>query len=175
MVKHILVAILLLPIAELAVFVLVAALIGALPALALLILTTLAGAVLLRLAGRAGLTRFRVAVADSTRTEAEANRVGFVTVLAGILLVIPGFLTDLVALALLIGPVRRWAGRTALRWLGLSDFVSRNFGVDGRADRSVVDLSPDEWKQVRDREIENRSKRQGSEPPDRREVPPGRR
>lgn len=164
MVKHIALGILLLPIAELATFVLVAALIGVLPALTLLVLTTLAGIVLLRLAGRGGITRFRVAVSGATVTGAEANTVGLTTVLAGILLVIPGFLTDLVALALLIGPLRRWSGRALMRWLGSRKFSPPNFGRKNQTGRSVVDLSPDEWEQVPESKIENRAKDRGFHP-----------
>ena len=62
--------------------------------------------------------------------------------LAGILLFLPGFLTDLVGAVLLIGPVRRWCGR------GLSPMAMR---PAARGDRAVIDLAPDEWQQVPDR------------------------
>jgi UPF0716 protein FxsA len=147
MVKHIIVAILLLPIAEIAVFLLVAALIGFLGAFALMLATTLAGVAVLRRAGRGRIAQFRVAVSDGEVTGVEANTGGFLTVLAGLLLVLPGFLTDLVGAALLIRPLRRWCGRTFKAWVGRRQ----------AAQRGVIDLSPDEWQQVPDREIENRS------------------
>ena len=112
MVKHIIVAILLLPIAEIAVFLLVAALIGFLGAFTLMLATTLAGVVVLRRAGRGRIAQFRVAVSDGEVTGVEANTGGFLTVLAGLLLVLPGFVTDLVGAALLIRPLRQWCGRT---------------------------------------------------------------
>jgi len=71
MVKQILVAILLLPAAEIAAFVLVAALIGVTGALLLMLATTLAGILVLRQAGRGGIARFRVAVADAQITATE--------------------------------------------------------------------------------------------------------
>jgi UPF0716 protein FxsA len=79
----------------------------------------------------------------------EANSVGVVTVLAGLLLILPGFLTDLVGIGLLIGPVRRWCGRVFRTWIGRK----------GRGERSVVDLAPGEWKQVQERELPDHSKK----------------
>ena len=152
MVKRVIIAILLLPAAEIAAFVLVATLIGVTGALLLMLTTTLAGILVLRQAGRGRIARFRVAVSQAEMTGFEANRVGVLTVLAGLLLILPGFLTDLVGIALLIGPVRRWCGRIVRTWIG-----RRN-----RGDRSVVDLAPGEWKQVPERELEDRSKRPSS-------------
>jgi UPF0716 protein FxsA len=143
MVKWVIIAILLLPVAEIAVFILVAALIGTLWALALMLATTLAGVLVLRQAGRKRITRLRVAVADTDITWIEANTAGSLTVLAGVLLFLPGFLTDLVGAALLIAPLRRWCSRSLRRWVR-----SRDHGG-----RSVIDLAPGEWQQVPDREI----------------------
>jgi UPF0716 protein FxsA len=148
MVKWIILAILLLPVAEIGVFIVVAAVLGLGWAFTLLLATTLAGFWVLRWAGRGGLARFRVAVADSNVTGIEANTGGFLTVLAGLLLLLPGFITDVIGLLLLIAPVRRWcsaAFRRAVR--------SRNRAA-GRTD--VIDLEPKEWRQVADRELENK-------------------
>src|SRR5262245_12669760 len=152
MVKHIIVAILLLPIAEIAVFLLVAALIGFFGAFVLMLATTLAGVAVLRRAGRGRIAQFRVAVSDGEVTGVEANTGGFLTVLAGLLLLLPGFLTDLVGAALLIRPLRQWCGRTFKAWMSRRQ----------NAQRGVIDLSPDEWQQVPDREIENRASKRKS-------------
>ena len=149
MVKRVIIAVLLLPVAEIVVFLLVAALVGFLGAFALMLATTLAGVVVLRQAGRGRIAQFRVAVSDAEITGVEANTAGFLTVLAGFLLVLPGFLTDFIGVALLIGPVRRRCGRTFKAW------VSRRQNTQ----RGVIDLAPDEWQQVPDREIENRSRK----------------
>jgi len=152
MVKRIIIAILLLPAAEIAAFVLVAALIGVTGALLLMLTTTLTGILVLRRAGRGRIARFRVAVAGAEATGIEANVTDFLTVLAGMLLVLPGFLTDLVGVALLIGPVRRWCGRMVRAWIGRNK----------QSEPAVIDLPPGEWKQVPDRELPNRSKTPGS-------------
>ncbi len=148
MVKWIVTAILLLPLAEIVVFILVAAILGFGFALLLMLATTLAGFLLLRHAGRGGIARFRVAVSDADVTGFRANTGGFLTVLAGLLLFLPGFLTDLAGAALLLGPVRRWLSGTAHTWIRRGQ----------PADRSTLDLKPGEWERVPDREISDRSK-----------------
>ena len=145
MVKWIVTAILLLPLAEIVAFIVVAAIVGLGWAFLLMLATTLAGVLVLRRAGRGGIARFRVAVADTDVAGIQANTSGFLTVLAGLLLFLPGFLTDLVGAALLIGPVRRWCGRTFRLWVR-----RRNPG-----DRSTIDLAPGEWQQVPERELSN--------------------
>jgi UPF0716 family protein affecting phage T7 exclusion len=151
MVKWIIIAILLLPLAEIVAFIVVAAWAGLAWAMLLMLATTLAGFLVLRHAGRGGIARFRVAVADTDVAGIEANAGGFLTVLAGLLLFLPGFLTDLIGAALLIGPVRRWCGKTFRLWV-----QHHNPG-----DRSVVDLAPEEWEQVPDRKLSNRSNKSG--------------
>jgi UPF0716 protein FxsA len=153
MVKRIIIALLLLPAAEIAAFVFVAALVGVAGALLLMVATTVAGFLVLRRSGRGKIANFRVAVSDAEITATEVNSAGFLTVLAGLLLVLPGFLTDLVGIALLIAPVRQWCGRMALRW-----FQSWA-GGQTRKDPSVIDLSPEEWKQVRERKLSYRPKK----------------
>ena len=143
MAKWIIAAILLLPLAEIVAFILVAALVGLGSAFLLMLATTLAGFLVLRRAGRGGIARFRVAVADTDVAGIQANTSGFLTVLAGLLLFLPGFLTDLIGVALLIGPVRRWCGRTFRRWVR-----RRN-----PADRSTIDLAQGEWHQLPEREL----------------------
>ena len=153
MVKRIIIAILLLPAAEIAAFVLVAALVGVANALLLMLAATLAGILVLRRAGRGRIAHFRVAMSDAEITATEVNSAGFLTVLAGLLLVVPGFLTDLLGVALLIAPVRQWCGRMARSW-----FQSWAAGPK-RGDPSVIDLAPDEWEQVPERKLPHPSKK----------------
>jgi UPF0716 protein FxsA len=141
MAKWIIAAILLLPLAEIVAFILVAALVGLGLAFLLMLATTLAGFLVLRRAGRGGIARFRVAVTDVAGIQANAS--GLLTVLAGLLLFLPGFLTNLIGVALLIGPVRRWCGRTFRLW------VRRR----KPADRTTIDLAPGDWEQLPEREL----------------------
>ena len=143
MAKWIIAAILLLPLAEIAAFILVAALVGLGTAFLLMLATTLAGFLVLRRAGRGGIARFRVTMADTDVAGIQANTSSLLTVLAGLLLFLPGFLTDLIGVALLIGPARRWCGRILRLWVR-----RRN-----PADRSTIDLAPGEWQQLPEREL----------------------
>lgn len=105
--------ILLLPILEIVGFIQVGDWIGAGPTIGLLLLSAMLGVFLVRHRGLASLTRAQTATAQG---EAPIGTVldGFCEVIAGILLIIPGFLTDLFGLLLLIRPLRRRIGRWLL-------------------------------------------------------------
>jgi UPF0716 protein FxsA len=160
MVKWIFLAIALLPIAEIAVFVAVAAHFGFLQAVAFTILTSALGFLVLQHAGRAQLAQFRSAVGDGGMTVFEAHAGSLLTVLGGLLLILPGFITDVIGLLLLIPALRRWiAGAVG------GAVVRRAQQQTGR-NNGVVDLDPDEWRQVQDPQLPNR------ELPDRAKQPP---
>jgi len=142
--KWLLLAVLALPVMELAAFVAVAAEIGLLGALALVAATSLAGALILCHAGGNHIARMRVALDAGSFTALEADSTGSLTLLAGILLLIPGFITDALGLLLLAAPLRRGLG-AALRRGGAADHG------DG-----LVDLPPEQWHRVRDPELPDR-------------------
>ena len=150
MARPIIAAILLLPLAEIVAFVAVAAWLGLGTAFLLMLVTSLLGFVILRRAGRSGLAHLRAAV-DGIQMN-EGTRLGpehLLTIVAGLLLIVPGFLTDLVGATLLIPAVRHLCGSTVRRWLHRRQ----------PSDPSTVDLTPGEWTQVPDREISNHSSR----------------
>jgi UPF0716 protein FxsA len=60
---------------------------------------------------------------------------GFVLAVAGILLVLPGLVSDAVALLLLIGPLRRLLLQ---RWSRLAPAGVQSAPIDGRPDQPVV-------------------------------------
>lgn len=94
---------LLLPIAEIAGFILVGRWLGLLPTLLLIVLLTMAGAALLRIQGLGALRRL------GQNDGAEAGRQivhGALIVVAGILLIIPGFITGAIGILLFIPAVR---------------------------------------------------------------------
>ncbi|HYC03941.1 MAG TPA: FxsA family protein [Azospirillaceae bacterium] len=95
----------LLPLLEIAGFIWVGGAIGAGPTLALIVLAAVAGVWLIR---RQGLSTLRAAATDA-RSGAPLQGAfdGLCLALAGVLLFIPGFLSDLLALPLLLPPVRR--------------------------------------------------------------------
>lgn len=103
-------ALLLLPILEIVGFILMGDWLGLLPTLGLLGLSAVAGMVLIRLQGLSTLRRVQDAAA---RGEMPMGALfdGFCTVIGGVLLILPGFFSDLLALLLIVPPVRRTLGR----------------------------------------------------------------
>lgn len=96
-----------LPIIEISIFIKVGQTIGLWPTLALVIGAALLGGLLLRQQGLSVLTQLRSNVDRGHmpgRTIADAMMIG----VAALFLVLPGFLSDVVALALLLPPVRGW-------------------------------------------------------------------
>src|SRR5258705_2586948 len=108
--KKIAIALLLLPLAELVGFGLVAWTSGLLEALALMVLPSVAGALVLRHAGRGQMAGLRTALRRNDGLGQVTGSAGFMVALGGILLLLPGFITDLAGACLLLGPVRRWLG-----------------------------------------------------------------
>lgn len=98
------------PLIEIALFLVVGDLIGFAATLAAIAAAALAGILLIRGRGRAALRQLRPE-GGIAAVPVAAMVSGAVTVLAGALLLVPGFLTDLVGLSLLLPPVRRRLGR----------------------------------------------------------------
>src|SRR4051794_12637409 len=94
------------PLIEVALFVKVGGLIGALPTVMLCILSAIAGIGLMRRQGIATLDRLRASVEAGGDPRGPIAH-GALVLVAGVLLVIPGFFTDAVGLLLLIPAVRR--------------------------------------------------------------------
>lgn len=136
--KYLVLAVLALPFLELAAFVAVAQTIGFLWALTLIVAGSLAGAMVLRHAGGNHVARVRVAMGNGGISAVQADSAGFAVLFAGILLLIPGFITDVLGLLLLIAPLRR----TLAALFGLNTAAARGDGV--------VDLDPAQWHQMPD-------------------------
>lgn len=102
----------LVPLAELYLFLTLGKHIGIGPTLAIIILTAFLGAALTRSQGARALSNFRRATAEGRLPAREALD-GLLILLAGAVLLTPGFLTDTVGFLLLIPPARAVI-RTAL-------------------------------------------------------------
>jgi UPF0716 protein FxsA len=105
-----LILILIFPLAEIAAFIMVGREIGVFATLGLIVVSSLLGLGLLREAGI--LTAMRLQRREGNPATVLAE--GGVRMLAGLLLFIPGFLTDIAAVAVLLPSVRRYA----LRFIG---------------------------------------------------------
>lgn len=139
-----------LPVAEIAVFIIVGQYIGLFPTLAMILVTAIIGSALLRIQGFGLLRRIR--------QETEAGRVpgrelvhGVMILVAGVLLLTPGFITDTLGFLLFI-PAVRDLGWNLLRdrivVMSSSGFATRGSSGPGpRASRGkpVIDLDPQDF------------------------------
>lgn len=110
------------PIAEIAMFITVGGLIGLVPTLATVVATAVVGATVLRRQGMAVLTEAQRSM-DGGRLPIDPVIHGLFLVIAGVLLLTPGFLTDAAGFALLVPPVRLAIARWLLERLRTSDRV----------------------------------------------------
>lgn len=97
---------LLVPMLEIYLLIKVGSLIGALPTILLVIFTAVLGAFLMRVQGFSTLQKVRLAL---SRGEVPATTLleGLLLMVAGVLLLIPGFFTDTLGFLLLVPPLRR--------------------------------------------------------------------
>jgi len=128
--KVMLVAVLALPVLELVAFGAVAAAIGFGWALILLLAGSFAGVLVLRRAGGNHIARMRIALAQGSISSLTADTTGGLILIAGFLLLIPGFITDAAGVLLLLNALFRGRRATPPR-------------TDG-----VVDLEPEQWRRV---------------------------
>ena len=94
------------PLVEIMVFIKVGGEIGALNTIAITVITALIGVVLIRIQGLSVLMRARAAL---ERQETPVNEIfeGIFLAVAGLFLILPGFVTDTIGFLLLIPPLRR--------------------------------------------------------------------
>jgi UPF0716 protein FxsA len=143
--RIILIALLVLPVAEFAVFGLVAGLFGFLNALLALIAGSALGIAILARAGHKMLFRLAGTLSEQRVKTVEIRPGGLMTVFGAVLLAIPGFLTDAAGLLLLIP------------WIQNRIAVALSIQTD-RGPDSVVDLDPEEWRQLPNPRVESRKK-----------------
>lgn len=93
------------PIVEIGLFIQVGGAIGLWPTLAIVVLTAIAGTALMRAQGLMTLNRLQASLAEG-RNPANPMAQGAMILVAGVLLLTPGFFTDAVGFALLLPPVR---------------------------------------------------------------------
>ncbi|WP_313226902.1 FxsA family protein [Stutzerimonas chloritidismutans] len=123
---------LLFPLAELYVLIKVGGSIGALATILLLVLSGIAGILLLRLAGFATAWRARERLARGELPEREMLQ-GLMMAIGGGLLFLPGFISDVLALVVLFPPTRNFLFRQINRWIEAQVRRQRAFADDLQA------------------------------------------
>lgn len=122
------------PLIEAYLFIVVGGIIGPLPTVALVVLTALVGAWLLRLEGWRTWIRLNQSLARGELPTQELVE-GALLLVGGALLLTPGFLTDAAGLLCLLPESRRWLARWLLRRLaGRVELVQRTT-FEGRFER----------------------------------------
>lgn len=142
MAPAILIAILAMPLLEIAAFIWLGGQIGVLSTLAAILLTAIIGIAIVRWQGM-GLVMDSRAMMARGEMPARQFAEAMMLAIAGVFLVIPGFITDAMGFALLIPAVRG----------ALFNFLSRNMVVvstyapgRGAATRKSIDLDPDDYR-----------------------------
>ncbi|WP_340109819.1 FxsA family protein [Pikeienuella sp. HZG-20] len=101
------------PIVEIALFIEIGGAIGLWPTIALIVLTAIVGGVLMRTQGFVAMRRLQIAMAEGGDPRGPLAN-GAMILVAGVLMLTPGFFTDTLGFLLLLPPVR-----TALiNWIG---------------------------------------------------------
>ncbi|WP_020173969.1 FxsA family protein [Methyloferula stellata] len=132
--------------AELCAFALVVAYIGLAGALLLGLLTSLMGFSLLRRLGQDAASSLRqVLGTQGVVLKPESMVDGTISAIAGVLLILPGFLSDLVGLALSAPMIRLWLANR-MHWQGAS-FTAQS---QPRRRDEVIDLTDGEWRRLDD-------------------------
>ena len=145
------VLLLLVPAVEIAVFVKVGQVIGAWKVVALVFLSAIAGAALLRYQSIGVIRRLDRDIRQGRTPDASLFD-GFLIVVGAVLLIVPGFVSDILGLLLMVPFIRRLV-RNFLK----SRVTVRGFGIYGggfrrrRREEDVVDLSPEDFRRQEQR------------------------
>ncbi len=129
------------PIAEIATFVWVGGHLGVINTVGLVLLSAFGGLALFRYVGFGLLKRVQSEL-SAGRMPTGTMLEGFIVLVAGVLLIIPGFLSDVLAFLLLFAPIRR----LIIAAIAARVTVSTTASNRRPAEDGIVDLDEDEWK-----------------------------
>jgi UPF0716 protein FxsA len=156
LVKWAFIGLLVLPAAEIVGFLLVAAWIGWLWAGILFVATSVIGVMALKRSGRRDLARLADALRTGGILALHIDAPGVATMLGAILLIIPGFITDVLGGALFVPALRRWMAGALARANQRDKHRDHKRQPGPRP--NVIDLEPGEWHQIVDRSRAGRRK-----------------
>lgn len=152
--KWILLGLLALPALEFAVFMLATYQFGFLATVLASLATSLIGFAVLRQAGRDRFQRLRSVVAGGRVSG--LNEGALLSMLGGLLLLLPGFITDAIGAVLLSPSVQAWI-RARITPIAFGRGHARKRSASGRG--SVIDLDPKEWRRIPEKPSSRRRER----------------
>jgi len=137
------------PILEISVFILVGGEIGVAATLGMILLTAILGSILLRIQGFAILNRIRAQTANGGLPGKELVN-GVMILIAGVLLLTPGFVTDSLGFLLFFPPFRQFlwstiASKVVIKTAGSSFHQDNQRYYSKEYDDGVVDLDASEF------------------------------
>jgi UPF0716 protein FxsA len=157
LVKWAFIGLLVLPAAEIVGFLLVAALMGWLWAGIAFVATSVMGVLLLKRSGRRDLARLAEALRNDGIAALHLESPGVASMLGTILLVFPGFITDVLGGVLFVPAFRRWAAAALAKTAKTHNRKRDRKHHHGPQD-SIIDLEPGEWHQIPDQSRARRRK-----------------
>jgi UPF0716 protein FxsA len=132
----------LVPLAELYLFMTIGSELGFANTVAIIIITAILGAALTKSQGRRAMLKFQEATSQG-RVPAHEALEGLIILLAGAVLITPGFLTDSVGFLLLIPPVRTVVARfLGHRLKGKIQFVASGMSASGTFSSEIPEEKP---------------------------------
>lgn len=142
------VAFLVVPLVEIASFVIVGRWLGVLATLGLVVLAAAAGMAVLRRTGLKVLTGR--GLGSRANSQAEAIGDGLLLAIAGVLLLIPGFVGDVIALVLLLPPVRKLILSVLAKRFNVvvqsQGFTYAGDGPERIVRTETIELEPEDWR-----------------------------
>jgi len=134
------------PLIEIAFFIVIGQAVGLWPTLAGVLLTAIIGAVVLRIQGLSLINEIRSSVGRG-QLPARALADAMMVAIAGVLLLTPGYFTDLMGILLLIPPVRGAIYAFFRSRIQVVSTTTAGFGYSQkRVDEGTVELDDDEWR-----------------------------
>ena len=127
------------PIIEIALFIQVGGFLGLWPTLAIVIFTAFAGSSLLRSQGLSTLARLQSSMTSGQDPSRDLAH-GAMILIAGVVLLTPGFFTDAIGLLLMLPPVRDWVIKAGgARMAAKANIHVQRFDTDTPSKKDVVD------------------------------------
>lgn len=143
---------LIIPMLEIATFVVIGGQIGVFPTLGMIVVTAIIGTILLRVQGF-GLIRKIQSDIDGGKMPARELVHGVMIAIAGILLLTPGFVTDTCGFLLFVPPIRDavWQfAKSRINIVNVSSNRTQNPGGGGDGDSPTIDLDDADFKREPD-------------------------